>query len=123
MKKIMKRKSKSYHHLELARPKALDELKALVEAGFCVGDLDQQIMWEYLEIYEYSLPKFFKEFKHNQIEPIPITFEEALTKERTILVSAMEGMDDFIVPPEEIEDVFEDVFEQWNKDTIRQALI
>lgn len=114
-----------YYEIELAQPSNLREVKALINLGFCVRNLDEKAKKDYLDISEYSsLREFRKEYDWRDIEDW-IQIEEIKKEIGTygsFYFSDMEGGDTFIVFREDLDDVFYNFLEASEQGIIREAM-
>jgi len=128
MKKIMTkwtRVNQYYSRVECARPSDLDEAKALSKMGFCVEDLTEKIMKNYLDVQEYNIKDFFAEYSWKDVRDYiapDLYFKEAIREDFTVWVSDREGEDPWVIPKGELEDFFEMYLDNVNHDVIEEAL-
>ena len=70
MKKIMtkwKRVNQYFSYVKCARPTSLKEVKALINLGYCIEDLTPKVMKNYLDVQEYDLKTFFREYSWKSV--------------------------------------------------------
>lgn len=128
MRKIMFRKTPSGGY-NIAQPSALKEAKALVETGFCVTDLDEEFIVDYLELKEYnSLSSYYEWSCDNNFRFInnEIKIEEMKPELKgccSFYISDMEGWDDCLVLRESFEKIMNEFLKQENYQHIELAMI
>jgi hypothetical protein len=108
MQKKVMYKYNNNRRLSLRRPKNSKELQELVKFGYCVKNLNEQLMKEYLGFYQLTLKEFFEKFSWRELEFVApdIRFKDGVNENRKI--SLAQGKDyDFVIPRGMLKDVFE----------------